>query len=97
MVDEGVEHIVLVIKQPVVHLPGQTGLPADVADGDIVVIMLEGQPQKRLLQYQLIFRALFRDTEFIHNRALPFLKQKTDGLHLNRNHLIPDTGALGRY
>ena len=95
VINQGIEHIVFILEQPVVHLPGQTGLPTDVTDGDIVVIILKGQPQESLLQNELIFCAFFGNTKLVHNNlTLPVFAGKSGGLRSNRNHVIP--GQQGR-
>ena len=97
MVDKGVEHIVFVLKQAVVHLPGQPRLPADVTDGDIVVIVLEGQPQEGLLQKDLIFGAFFRNAKLIHTLTLLALARNRMDCVRTETMSYPDAGAQGRY
>ena len=69
VINQGIEHVVFILEQPVVHLSGQAGLLADIGDGDVVVVVLQREPQEGLLKSNLIFRAFFGDAKLIHKES----------------------------
>lgn len=72
MIHHGIDHIGLGVEQPVENLSGKTGIPAQTADGNMVIVLLCQRIQHALFKFTLLLNGFCRTALCVH-RPTSFL------------------------